>query len=70
MHEENYLSSWLREDGRKKEERTVKVSEENEEARGQTRKREEEKDENKTGRVKRRCDGFVSVEAFAIFSQG
>ena len=28
------------------------------------RKREKEKEENKTGRVKRRCEGFVSVEAF------
>ena len=29
MHEENFLSSWLREDGREKEERTVGMSSEN-----------------------------------------
>ena len=34
------------------------------------RKREEEKEENETETVKRRCDGFVSVEAFEIFCQG
>ena len=58
------------EDGREKEERTGKVREDNEEERGDKRKREEEKGENKTVRAKRRCDGFVSVEAFEIFSQG
>ena len=68
MHEENVLSSWLRKDRREKEERTVKMSDENEEERGEKRKREGEKEENKTGSVKRRCDGFVSVEAFEIFS--
>ena len=31
MHDENFLSSWLREDGREKEERTAKVREEKEE---------------------------------------
>ena len=31
---------------------------------------EEEKEENQTGRVKRRRDGSSSVEAFEIFSQG
>ena len=65
MHEENLLSSWLRKDGRGKEERTVKV-EENEEERGE--RKSVEKEENETGIVKRRCDG--SVEAFEIFSQG
>ena len=33
-------------------------------------KREEEKEEHETGTVKRRCECFVSVEAFDIFSQG
>ena len=33
MHEEHFLSSWLREDGREKEERMAKVSEENDEER-------------------------------------
>ena len=44
-HEENFLSSWLREDERGKEERTAKV-EKNEEDRGEKRRREEEKEEN------------------------
>ena len=60
MHEENFLSSWLREDWREKEERLVKMSDENEDERGETLKREGEKEENKTGR----CEGFVSVEVF------
>ena len=68
-HEENVLSSWFREDGRVKEERTVEMSTENEEERGEKRRREGEKEENETGRVKRRCEDFVSVEASEIFSQ-
>ena len=32
------------------------------------RKGKEEKEENETGTVKRRCEGCVSVEAFEIFS--
>ena len=35
IHEENFLSSWLREDGREKEERMVEVSNENEEERSE-----------------------------------
>ena len=38
----------------------AKVSEENEEERGEKRKREEEKEENKTESAKRRCEGFAS----------
>ena len=38
MHEENFLSSWLREDGREREERTAKVGEDNEEESGEKRK--------------------------------
>ena len=34
------------------------------------RNREEEKEDNETGTVKRKCEGFVSVEASDIFSQG
>ena len=67
-HEENFWSSWLREDERGKEERTAKVKNEGE--RDEKRKREEEKEENETVTGKRRCEGFVSVEAFEIFSQG
>ena len=49
MHEERFLSTWLRKDGREKEERAAKVSEENKEERGEKRKREEEKEEHKNG---------------------
>ena len=56
MHEENFLSSWLREDVKGKEERTGKVCEQSEEERGEKRNREEEKEENETGTVKRRRD--------------
>ena len=69
MHEENFWSSWLREDERGEEERMAE-SEKNEEEKGDKRKREEEKEVNETGTVKRRCEGFVSVEAFEIFGQG
>ena len=61
-NEENFLISWLREDWRDKEERTVEVSNEIEEERG-------EKEEKETGTVKRRSEGLVSVEAFELFSQ-
>ena len=53
VHEDNFLSSWLRTDGRKKEERKVEVSHENKEERGERRRREGEKKENETGTVKR-----------------
>ena len=68
MHEENFWSSWLREDERGKEERMAKA-EKNEEERSEKRKREEEKEESKTGSVERRCEGFVSVEALKLFGQ-
>ena len=46
----------------------VKMRDENEEERGgDKRKREGEKEEHETTRVERRCDSFVSVEAFEIF---
>ena len=68
-HEENFWSSWLREEERGTEERMAKT-EKNEEEKGDKRKREEEKEENETVTVKRRCEGCGSVEAFEIFSQG
>ena len=40
MHEENFLSSWPREDGREEEEKTAKVGEENEEESGEKRRGE------------------------------
>ena len=70
VHEENFLSSWAREDGREKEEGTVGMGNESKEERSEKRRREREKEENGTGSVKRRCDGFVSVEAFQNSSQG
>ena len=51
MHEEDFWSSWLREDERGKE------AERNEEKKGEKRTREEEDEENETGTVKRRCEG-------------
>ena len=61
------LSSWLREDGKHKEEREVEVDKETQR---RDRQKEEEKDENETVSAKRRCVGSVTVEAFYIFSQG
>ena len=48
----------------------VEVSNENEEERGDMRRREGEREENETGNVKRRCEGLVSVEALEILSEG
>ena len=39
MHEENFLSSWLREYGREKEEGMVEMSNENREERGSTKEK-------------------------------
>ena len=69
MHEEDFWSNWLREDERSEEERKAKA-ESKEEEKGEKRKREEEKEENETATGKRRCDGFVSVAAFEVLSQG
>ena len=60
-HEENFSSSWLREDGREKEERTVGMGNENEEERSEKRRREGKREENETGTVTRRCGDFISV---------
>ena len=54
VHEENFWSSWLREEEGSKEERTAQA-EKKEEQRGEKRQREEEKEENETETVKRRC---------------
>ena len=66
MHEEDFWSSWPEEDEKSKEERKAEAEGKGEEE-GEKREREEEKEENETVTVKRRCDGFVSVEAFEIF---
>ena len=70
MYEENFLSSWLREDGKEKEERKMEVDKETQGDTGKKRRREEEKEENETGSVKSRCVGSFSVEAFDLFCQG
>ena len=67
MHEENFLSSWLREDEKNKEERIMEVEKETREGTGKKRIREEEKEENEMVIVKRRCVNSVSTEAFEIF---
>ena len=61
VHDENFWSTWLREDSRGKEERKARA-EKNEEEKGE--KREEEKEENERRTVNRRCEGFVSVVPF------
>ena len=64
MHEENFLTSWLREDLVEKEERRKKVKEKVREEevkkgeREEERKGEGEKEENETVSAKRRCVGF------------
>ena len=61
MHEENFLSSWLREDGEDKRERHMEVDRVTEEEMGKKKRiREEEKEENETVIVKRRCVNLVS----------
>ena len=67
MHEENLWSSWLREDEKGREE-WMADADKTEEETCEKRKSKEEKEENETVTVKRRCEGFVSVEAFEIFS--
>ena len=56
MHEEDFWSSWPREDEKGKEERMAKAERKEEEMEEKT-KREEEKEEYETGPVKRRCEG-------------
>ena len=68
MREENVLSSWLSKDwtdkkGRKMEDRETK------EEMGNKMTREEEKEENETVIVERRCVKLVSTEAFDLFSR-
>ena len=70
MHEENFLSSCLREDVKEKEDIIMETGKETKEEMGKRREREEEKEKNETGSVERRCVGPFSVEAFDILSQG
>ena len=70
VREYKAMHDWFREDGREKEQGRLEMSDENEEERCEKSKREGEKEENETESVKRRYDGFVSVEVFEIFSHG
>ena len=65
-----FFEQLVKKNGREKEERMMIVSNENEEERGEKCRREGKKDENGTVTAKRRCEGFVSVEAFESFCQG
>ena len=69
MHGENFLNSWLREEGKDREVRIMETDKESEEEASKKRTREEEKEENETVSAKR-CVGSVSAETFDIFSQG
>ena len=75
-HEENFLSSGLREDlveqeqGKQKVNERIREGERKKGQRGEERKREEGKEENETVSAERWCVGLVSAEAFDIFSQG
>ena len=63
MHVENFLSSWLREDGKNKEEIIMDVDTE-------TKKRDRQKEGKRRGeRRERGCVNSVSTEAFEIFGQ-
>ena len=71
MHEEKFWSNWPEMREVKKNEKKQKLTERKKKReKKEKRKREEEKEENETEIGKRRCEGFVSVEAFEIFGQG
>ena len=69
MHEEKFLSSWLREDGRVRQTEKRKWTRKSERTQVKKGKRVREKEEDETV-VKRNCANPVSMEAFDIFSQG
>ena len=62
MHEENFVSSWLREDGKDKKE-TWRYTGDFKKNMGKKKISEEEKEENETVIVKRRCVSPVSTAA-------
>ena len=68
MHEEKFLSSCLREDGRVRQKEKRKWTMKSERTQVKMGKRVREKEEDETV-VKRNCANTVSVEAFDIFSQ-
>ena len=67
MRVENFLSSWLREDGKHKEERVMEVDKETKEETGNNKRTEEEKDENETVCAKRRCVWVLFLRRPLIF---
>ena len=68
MHEENFLGSWLEEDGKNKEEIDRRGRQRNRRRdRPEEDKRRGEREENETVIVKGRCINSVSAEAFEIF---
>ena len=67
MHEENFLSSWVREFEKNKEGGTVERNRAAKEEVSKRKKREDAKEENETVVVERRCVNSVSAEAFDIF---
>ena len=69
MHDENFLSSWLREDVEGKGE-GEKFNKETKEEVSRKREREEEKGEDQSVVVKRRCINPFLGDAFEKFSQG
>ena len=68
-HEENLLSSWLREDGTGKTNREMELDQEVREDVGKKGKRVRQEEEGETV-VRRKCVNTVFVEAFDIFSEG
>ena len=70
MHEEIFLSSWLRKDGEDKKGRQMEADTETKDDMGKKRTGEEEKEGNETVIVKRRCVYPVSTEAFDNFLSG
>ena len=70
MHDSNFLSTWLRQEGEVKDGNMVEMDEETQEATSKKIIREEEKEENETVSADRKCVNLVSVVAFEIFSQG
>ena len=67
MHEENFLTSWLRVDVEGKEERRKKADKETREEVSRSGKREGESGEDETVVDKRRCLNLVSSDAFEEF---
>ena len=59
MHEEKFLSCWLREERKVKEGQILEMDEETKEVTSKKRIRDKEKEENETLSVKRRCDGCL-----------